>query len=49
MPQHQHLFSLQLFYGCENADGTALIIDEMKGGNAERTEHPLEADTTSTE
>jgi len=49
MPQHRHLFSLQLFYGCENADGTALIIDEMKDGNAERTEHPLEADTTSTE
>jgi len=43
MPQHQHLFSLQVRYGCESADGTALIIDQMKDGVAERTEHPLEA------
>lgn len=45
--QHQHLFSQNVFYGCESADGTALIIDRMKKGVAERIEHPLDAEETS--
>ena len=42
MPQHQHLFSLSVFYGCENADGTAFITDRMKDGGVQREEHLLE-------
>jgi hypothetical protein len=45
MPQHQHLFSLPVFYGCESADGTALITDHMKDGVAQRLEIPLESET----
>lgn len=42
LPQHQHLFSLPVFYGCENSDGTALLTDKMIDGTARRDEHILE-------
>lgn len=41
MPQQQHLFSLPVIYGCETDDGTALILDLMKDGAAQRVEHVL--------
>ncbi|WP_395735937.1 DUF4123 domain-containing protein [Prosthecobacter sp.] len=42
LPQHQHLFSLPVFYGCENSDGTALLTDKMIDGTPHRDEHALE-------
>lgn len=45
MPQHQHLFRLEVMYGCESADGTALLIDRLKDGVAERTEHLLDSES----
>lgn len=45
LPQHQHLFSLPVFYGCESADGTSLLIDKMIEGTPQREEHLLDTAT----
>jgi len=47
MPQQQHLFSLPVVYGCETADGTALILDLLIDGTAQRIEYVLNPAATT--